>query len=68
MQGFMKHLSPNMVKLVVANLFPESAKIPGEEYFTTCAQTGCLGNPFLGKPLIWQLHLEKKCQFPQTVF
>lgn len=59
MQRFMKCLWPNMVKPMEAKLFPKSAKIPGGNYFTIQRQTGVLGNPFFGKPLIWQLHIEK---------
>lgn len=47
-----------MVKLMLAKLFPEFAKIPGGNYFTINGQTGGLENSFLGKPLIWQLHIE----------
>lgn len=48
------------MKLIVAKLFPKSAKIPGGNNFTIHGQTGGLGNPFFGKPLIWQLHIERK--------
>lgn len=49
-----------MVKLMVAKLFPQSAKMPGGHYFTIHGQTGGLGNPFLGKSFTWQLHIERK--------
>jgi hypothetical protein len=39
-----------MVKLRTTNYFPIFAKVLG----------GSLGNPFRGKPLIWQLYTERK--------